>query len=466
MSAIAQERVSAPGAAPRTSVIFLASFVGTCIEQYDFQLYGLATALVFGKLFFPTFDPLVGAIAAFGTFAVGYIARPLGGIICGHFGDRIGRKSMLLATLVIMGLATTCIGLVPTYESIGIWAAVILTFLRLVQGLALGGEQGGALLVAVENAPTHRRGFYGSWPQVGAVAGLLVSAGAVTLTTSVLSNEEFLAWGWRLPFIASIVLVLIGVLVRLKLDETPAFEEMQRAGKKAQIPIMDLFRNCGKDILIVFFARLGEITWVLLLLAFSVTYITGPLALPKSVALNAILIGAAVALVTMPLFGMLSDRIGRRPLYIAGAVLIALFAWPYFLLLETRDPFWIKVAVVVVEGLLWPMMYGPQGSFFSELFATRVRYTGVSVGQQVAAVIGGGFTPIIASAILAASNGGSFFVALYGAILAGMVAVAVWMARETRGIDLASADPADGRIGDGKAADLPVTGDGSAPVRG
>ena len=463
MAAIVRNEISSSGRP--TSIVFLASFIGTCIEQYDFQLYGLAAALVFGKLFFPTFDPLVGSIAAFGTLAVGYIARPLGGVVCGHFGDRVGRRSTLLATLLTMGLATFLIGSMPTYAAIGVWAAVGLVLLRFVQGLALGGEQSGAILIAVENAPARKRGLYGSWPQAGIAGGVLLATAAMSLTTAWLSDAELLGWGWRIPFLASIALVVLGVVVRVKLDETPVFEGLQHAGIRASIPLAVLLRQYRKELLVAFCARLAETTWIVLALVFTASYISGPLGLPTTVALHPITAGAALSLVMTPVFGALSDRVGRKPVYLAGAVLAVLSAWPYFHVLDTKDPLLIGAAIVVAEGLLWPMMLGPQGGLFAELFGTRVRYSGVALSQQVAAVIGGGFTPLIASVLLSWSDGRPSYVACYMIVL-GLIAIrAIWSTRETRKVDLAEADVADGHLGDGRFAGLPVTDGGSAAVR-
>lgn len=410
----------------RGPYVFISAFLGTAIEQYDFLLYGTASALVFSKIFFPTLDPLAGTIASLGTYAAGYFARGAGAVICGHFGDRIGRKTLLLATLLIMGIASTLVGCLPTYAQAGIWAPVMLTTLRILQGFAIGGEQSGAIVLGVESAPAGKRGLYGSWSNSGSYGGALLSTGALLLTSQ-LPEADFLSWGWRIPFLLSAVLVAIGLIGRARLPETREFVQMKAAHAVARFPLADLLRDNRREVAIVFMARLGEITWSIFILLFSVAYVTVHLGLPRQVVLVAIMAGAALAVFMVPLFAALSDRIGRKPIYFAGLVACALYVWPYFNLLNTRDPAMIKLAIVIAIGLIHPLMYGPQGGFFADMFDTKVRFTGVSIGA-IGAVVGGGISPVICSALLATRNGDPLWVACYVAasalIAAGFVLLA------------------------------------------
>ena len=315
-------------------MVALASFAGTTIEWYDFFLYGTAAALVFNKVFFPTFAPLAGTLAAYGTYAVGFVARPLGGVVIGHFGDRIGRKSMLVLTLVMMGAATFLIGLLPTFNQIGLWAAVALVALRIVQGFGVGGEWGGAVLMAVEHAPPGSRGFYGSWPQIGVPAGLLLATGAFSLV-SLLPQDQFLSWGWRVPFLLSIVLVGVGLFIRLRILETPAFARMKETGREARMPILEVLRHYPKQVLLAMGARVAENGSFYIYSVFSLTYATQYVGINRSVVLNAILLASACDAVAIPLYGALSDRIGRRPVYLFGATMTAVLAFPFFWLIGT-----------------------------------------------------------------------------------------------------------------------------------
>lgn len=395
----------------RWPYVFISAFLGTAIEQYDFLLYGTASALVFSKIFFPNLDPLAGTIASLGTYAAGYFARGAGALICGHFGDRIGRKKLLLATLLVMGVASTAVGCLPTYAAIGLWAPVLLTTLRVLQGFAIGGEQSGAIVLGVESAPAHRRGLYGSWSNSGSYGGALLSTGALLLT-SLLPEPAFLSWGWRVPFLFSAVLVVIGLVGRAKLPETPEFKQLQATRSVARFPLRDLLRDQPRQALIVFMARFGEITWSVFVLLFTVAYVTVQLKLPRSVILGAVMSGAAVGVFTVPLFAALSDRIGRKPLYLFGLLVCALYVWPYFSLLNTRDPLLITLAIVIALGVVHPLMYGPQGGFFADMFDARVRFSGVSIGA-IGAVIGGGINPVICSSLLAQRGGDPYGVAWY-----------------------------------------------------
>lgn len=402
----------------------LASLAGTTIEWYDFFLYGTAAALVFNQLFFPALDPLSGVLAAFATYAVGFIGRPLGGIVFGHFGDRVGRKSMLVLTLLLMGVPTVLIGLLPTYESIGYGAAVLLVALRFLQGVAVGGEWGGAVLMAVEHAPEGRKGFYGSLPQTGVGAGLVLSTLAMT-AVSTLPEEDMLSWGWRIPFLASSVLLLVGWLIRVKVAESPDFERLKQAPTPAlvQAPIRVVLRDHRRAVLTLIGARMAENAWFYLAATFALAYTTGPLGLPRAEVLSAITAGAALSLITMPLAGWLSDRIGQKRLYLIGVSLLALYVWPFFTLLGSRDLDQVWLAMIVALGLVFPLMYAPESQLFARQFPAAVRYSGISLGVQVAGVLGGGLAPMIATALLAHGGGEPSYVVVYLLALAGIALI-------------------------------------------
>ena len=415
--------------------VALASLIGTTIEWYDFFLYGTAAALVFNRLFFPTFDPLAGTMAAFGTYAVGFVARPVGGIIIGHYGDKIGRKSMLILTLMIMGVATFLIGLLPTYEQIGPWAAVALVLLRVAQGFGVGGEWGGAVLMAVEHAPPGSRGYYGSWPQVGVPAGLLLSTAVFSLFAG-LPEDQFLSWGWRVPFLLSIVLVAVGMLIRVRILETPAFARIKEAAVEARQPIVEVLRTYPRQVLLAMGARFAENGAFYIFSVFVLTYATQRVKLDQQIVLNGILLGSACELVAIPIFGALSDRVGRRPVYLFGAVMTALVAFPLFWILDTGSTPLIWTALVIAFVFSHAAMYAPQAAFLSELFGTRVRYSGASLGAQLASVFAGGLAPFIGTALLEAGYGGGA-IALYVIGLAAVTMVSVFVASETHREDIA-----------------------------
>jgi MFS transporter, MHS family, shikimate and dehydroshikimate transport protein len=410
--------------------VAIASFIGTTIEWYDFFLYGTASALIFGRLFFPNYDPLTATLASFGTYAVGFAARPIGGIVCGHFGDRVGRKSMLVFTLLVMGIATFLIGLLPTYHSIGIWAPILLVLLRLVQGFGVGGEWGGAVLMAVEHSPKGRRGFYGSWPQVGVPAGLLLSTVVFGLISK-LPEDMLLTWGWRVAFLLSILLVCVGIYIRLAVVEPPAFREIRQNRTESRMPILDAVRQHPRNVILAMGARLVENGAFYLYTVFILTYATQPrIGFSSSSVLVAIALAALIEMFAIPTFGWLSDRLGRRPVYLFGAIFTGLFAFPFFWLVETSRTGLMMLAIVSALVLGHAAMYGPQASFFSELFGTRVRYSGASLGYQLASVIAGGLSPLIATGLLR-RTGSSWPIALFVIGMAAVTTLSVFLAVET-----------------------------------
>ncbi len=439
---------TAPPAPAALRRIVVASLIGTTVEWYDFFLYGSAAALVFNKLFFPGSDPLVGTLLSFLTYAVGFAARPLGALVFGHYGDRLGRKRLLVLSLLMMGGATFAIGLLPTHATVGTAAPVLLTVLRLVQGFALGGEWGGAVLLVSEHGDARRRGFWASWPQTGAPAGQLLATGVLSLMTALLPEAAFVAWGWRVPFLLSGVLVVVGLWMRMSVDESPVFQAALRGAEarrargaaRERTPLVAVLRHHWRDVLVAMGARMAENISYYVVTAFVLVYATAHTGLGQQTALNAVLIASALHFAVIPAWGALSDRIGRRPVYLLGAAGVAVWAFPFFALVDSGrfGPLLLAVSVgLVFHGA----MYAPQAAFFAEMFATRMRYSGASIGAQFASVAAGAPAPLIATALLA-DFGGPTPIALYVIGAALLTLIAVGAARETRNRDLAAVEGA------------------------
>ena len=411
----------APVSKRELRTVVAASIIGTTVEWYDFFLFGTAAGIIFNKLFFPSDNPLVGTLLAFATFAVGFAARPIGGLIFGHIGDKVGRKKTLVATMLIMGGATACMGLLPTYGSIGIAAPILLIILRIAQGVAIGGEWGGAVLMAVEYAPPGKRGLYGSLPQVGLAIGLLLGTGVFAGLSAAMSDEAFTAWGWRVAFLISIVLVLLGLFIRLKVMETPAFRKLEQNEAKATVPAKELFQSkrLRRNIFMGMGSRWAEgvafNTWAV----FSIAYGAETLGLDKQTMLLPVMAAAATMIFFIPFFGRMADRFDRRRLYTTGVILLAVLTYPSFLLIGTGNPLVIGATLVIVLGVVYPCVYGPQSSFYAELFPTQVRYTGISFVYQFSGVLASGMTPLILTYLLGVADNG------FGLILAYVVVVSV-----------------------------------------
>lgn len=402
------------GAQLRRAVV--ASTVGTVIEAYDFLLYVLVAPLVFAKLYFPESDPLVGTLQAFGIYAVGFIARPVGAAFFGHFGDRIGRKVTLIATLLLTGLSTFAVGFVPGYDTIGIWGAIILTAVRFIQGIGIGGEWSGATLIAMEWAKTNaHRGFITSWPQWGAPAGLLI-ANVIVLLGSRFAGDQFLTWGWRIPFWISIGMVAIGLWIRLGILETPVFQRILDEEQVSRAPVIEVLRRQPREIILTALCRMAEQGPFYIFVAFIFTYGTNILHSSRDMLLLAVLVATAVSTITQPLSGHISDRIGRKKMYLIGAVTMGVWGFVYFALLNTMVPGWIFLAIVV-SLIPHDMMYGPQAALIAECFSPRLRYSGSALGFHLASIIAGGPAPIIATALLA-KTGSGYSVAIYIAVCA------------------------------------------------
>jgi metabolite-proton symporter len=407
----------------------LGAAIGTTIEWYDFLLYATAAALVFNKLFFPRQDPLTGAMLAFSTYALGFMARPLGAVVFGHFGDRIGRKTLLMASLFVMGGATFAIGLLPTFNTVGVLAPVMLTLLRLVQGFGLGGEWAGAILMAAEYADAPRRGFWCGLVQAGGAAGNLLATGILAVMAATQTNEAFLAWGWRVPFLVSAALIGVGLWVRFSVAESPVFEEAVGAGVH-RAPVVEAVRTKGGRVALGAALKLGENISYYVMTAFTITYVTEVLKLPRSVALNGVMAGGVAGAVSMPLWSWLSDKIGRRPVYGFGAAGVGLWLFVFFPLVRTGSP--AVIALAILTGvLIHSAMNGPQGAFIAELFPTGVRYSGASLSYQLPAIIGGSLAPIISLGLLRAT-GSTLPIAFYVLAACGVSFAATLLAKETR----------------------------------
>ena len=399
--------------------IAVTSAIGATIEWYDFFLYGVVATVVFNQAFFPSFDPLVGTLLSYTTFAVGFVARPVGGIIFGHYGDRIGRKAILVLTLLIMGLATVLIGVLPTYGTIGVAAPILLLLLRVLQGIGIGGEWGGAVLMAVEHAPAGRRGFYGSYPQIGVPAGLMLSAGVVALL-NLLPGDQFLAWGWRVAFLLSALLVVVGLVIRLKIMETPDFVRVQSQKAAVAVPFMEVLRAHSRSALLGVGARWIEGLCFNMWGVFIISYATQTLHLPRSTALLGVIIAAGLMIPLVPAYGALADRIGFRRVYGIGALAIGAMAFPSFWLMDAagaEHPWLVWAGIIGPLSLAYPAVYGPQAALFSSLFPANVRYTAISFCYQFAGVFASGLTPLIATALLSWGGGTPWYICAYVAVV-------------------------------------------------
>jgi MHS family shikimate/dehydroshikimate transporter-like MFS transporter len=429
VAGIAQPEIGAPLRRASTGKVVAASTIGTVIEWYDFFVNASAAALVFGPLFFPASNPTVSTLAALSVYALGYVARPLGGIVFGHFGDRVGRKSMLVLSMLLMGFGTFLVGLLPTYQQIGILAPVLLILLRLLQAMGLGGEWGGAVLLVSESAPAARRGLFGSLVQVGNPIGRLTATGVFALATR-LPESDFLSWGWRIPFLASALLIVVGLVIRFQVDETPVFQQLRRSKKTVKLPVLEALTKYRRETVIAVGLKITEVAWVGILTVFAVTYLTQQLRMPRSVVLAAITLAGLIEVFAMPLAGWLSDVIGRRTIYLAGTAFGILLAFPIFWLFETRNATVVTWAIVVGICLCQGIVFALHASFMPELFGTDARYSGVSLGFQLGAAIGGGLTPVIAASIVA-RTGATWPVSLILVALGILTMVAVLSTRET-----------------------------------
>ncbi len=410
--------------------VILAASIGSALEWYDFFLYGTAAALVFGDLFFPKSDPIVGTMLAFLTFGVGFVVRPIGGILFGIMGDRFGRKPVLVATLLMIGVGTTAIGLLPTYAQIGYWAPLALVALRVIQGLGAGAEYGGAVIYLVENAPAKHRGFWGSFAPLGVSVGNLLAAGAFALVT-LLPREDLMTWGWRLPFLASFLLILIGIFVRLRVAETPVFTEAVLArGKVERNPAMEALRRHPRNFMVVLGARLAENGLGYLFPVFGLNYVVTTLGVPRAEALSALMLAFVMELFTIVGFARLSDRIGRRPVYLFGALAGVAFAYPFFLLVGTKEWIWIATAFIAARAVITAAMFGPQAAYFAELFPPQRRFAGFAFARELGSLLAGGPAPFVATALVAWS-GTWWPVACYAAGLSALTALAIWVGPET-----------------------------------
>jgi MHS family shikimate/dehydroshikimate transporter-like MFS transporter len=428
--------------ATRLRHVMLAAAVGSALEWYDFFIYGAASALVFGPLFFPRYDATVGVLASFATFAAGFLARPFGGLFFGHFGDRWGRKPTLVATLLLVGGSTFAVGLLPTYAQAGIWAPILLLGLRLLQGFGAGAEYGGAVVMAVEFAPPGRRGFYGAFAPMGTTAGNALAGGMFWLVT-LLTKNDLLSWGWRIPFLLSVLLLGLGVYIRAKISETPVFLEARRKRPPLRLPAFEALRRNPRNFFVVVGARLAENALGYLYPVFGLSYIINTLHMARGVAILGVILGNVALVCGLLGFAILSDRIGRRPVYIFGALFSALFAIPFFLLVDTRQPALIWLAFVIEMGIGSGAMFGPQAVYFAELFGPRLRYSGFAFARELGSIIAGGPSPFIAALLVSWMAGAPWGVACYVVALSLVTAFSVWCGPETYKSDITADDVED-----------------------
>lgn len=407
--------------------VLIASLTGSSIEWFDYFLYGTAAALVFNKIFFPMVDPVIGLILSYLSFSLTFFIRPIGGVLFAHIGDRIGRKKTLVLTLSLMGGATVMIGLLPTYDMIGMWAPALLILMRIIQGMGIGGEWGGALLLAYEYAPEKRKGFFGSIPQAGVTIGMLMATFIVSLMT-LFSEEDFLSWGWRIPFLLSSVLVLLGLWIRKDIDETPDFQKVKKSGQVAKAPLRDTLKHHWREVLIAAGLKVVETAPFYIFSTFVVSYATTTLTYQKSQALEAVTLGALVATIMIPLMGLLSDRVGRQRMYAVSVFVLGLFIVPWFMLLNTGTTWGIMLATVIAFGVLWAPVTAVLGTLCSEIFSANVRYTGITLGYQLGAALAGGTAPLIATGLLAKYDGDWVPVAWYLGVTVAISLVAIFCA--------------------------------------
>ncbi len=407
------------------------SVIGTTVEWYDFYLYATAAALVFKPLFFPNVSPTAGTLAAFATYAAGFGARPIGAVISGHLGDRLGRKAVLVGALLLMGITTAAIGVLPTYGQVGLLAPALLATLRVLQGLAVGAEWGGAALLSVEHAPPGRRGWYGSFTQLGSPAGMLLATAVFYLVRAVLGEEAFLAGGWRIPFLLSVVLVVVGLLIRVRLTDAEVFGRLRDRGDIARLPVVEVLREQPRNVLLTIGLRLSQISLFVLLTTYSLSYLQDEFGKDSSVGLFAVLLSSAIGLISTPVWALLSDRVGRRRPYLFGAVGGPVALALFFLAAESGSRLAVVVVIVLGVNVAHDAMYGPQAAWFAELFDTRVRYSGASLGYHIGAVLSGGFAPLIAAALLTAGGGNPWLIVAYFAVLTALTVAAAASARDT-----------------------------------
>ena len=420
--------------------VLIASLTGSAIEWFDYFLYGTAAALVFNKIFFPMVDPVIGLILSYLSFSLTFFIRPIGGVLFAHIGDRIGRKKTLVLTLSLMGGATVMIGLLPTYEMIGLWAHALLILMRIIQGMGIGGEWGGALLLAYEYAPEKRKGFFGSIPQAGVTIGMLMATFIVSLMT-LFSEEDFLSWGWRIPFLLSSVLVLLGLWIRKDIDETPDFQKVKASGQVAKAPLRDTLKHHWREVLIAAGLKVVETAPFYIFSTFVVSYATSTLTYQKSQALEAVTLGALVATIMIPLMGLLSDKVGRQRMYAISVFVLGLFIVPWFMLLNTGTTWGIVLATVIAFGVLWAPVTAVLGTLCSEIFSANVRYTGITLGYQLGAALAGGTAPLIATGLLAKYDGDWVPVAWYLAVTVTISLIAIFCASRVKRATLIQAQP-------------------------